>query len=859
MTELNSSKPQAKYLTDYQPSAFQIPDVNLTFNLDDNNTLVLAKYRVTQVDTNATQLVLDSQVVEVLSIKLDGELLAEGQWRLEHSKLYIEINKADFELQIESRVDPANNKALEGLYKAAGVFCTQCEAEGFRKITPFLDRPDVLSVYTVTIFAPKDQYPSLLSNGNLIESGQIEEQGELIHWATWQDPHPKPCYLFALVAGDFDQLNDTYTTGSGREVRLEIYVDKGNLSRSHHAMASLKKSMAWDEEVYGLEYDLDIYMIVAVDFFNMGAMENKGLNIFNSKYVLANEETATDTDYHGVEAVIAHEYFHNWTGNRVTCRDWFQLSLKEGLTVFRDQQFSADMGSEVLERIKHANVMRTHQFSEDAGPMAHPIRPQKVIEMNNFYTVTVYDKGAEVIRMLHSLLGKDGFRKGMDCYFERHDGQAVTCDDFVAAMADANGTDLSVFKNWYLQAGTPRVQVQMCQCDGKLTVTLSQSIPTREAIETPIELMIPVRYELLNKHTGSSIKRGTWTLDRKEKVFELAITEPVELVLFENFSAPVHVDYPQTNEQLLFVAKYAADPFCRWDVIQKLWANEIRSGLTESAAISEFVGVVLDDEGLDTAIKAELLAIPSFDSVAQHYHIVDVEQILSGIQGISQAIASAHCQKITECLSGLGNIATGYTVKNVAQRRLKAILLGYLARSRSAQTLDLIEATFNKAPNMTEKMAALEAARIVDTALLQRLLKQMDADYPNNTLVLDKMLSLIGRVESEQVYELIKQWQEHRDFDDSNPNRIRALFGAFIMGNHQQYHAKSGKGYQFLVDLLLRIDQFNPQVAARMIVPLLSFARFDDHRAKLMKDALKQLSDNSISADLFEKVTAALS
>lgn len=859
MTELNSSQPQAKYLSDYKTSDFLIPTVNLSFNLDDNSTLVKATYQMTRQNPNATQLVLDSQVKDVVEISIDGEILPQNSWRIEHHNLFIDVPQNDFELTIVSMADPANNKALEGLYKSSGVYCTQCEAEGFRKISPFLDRPDVLSVYTVTIFADKKSYPFLLSNGNNIASGELEEDGELVHWITWHDPHPKPCYLFALVAGDFDLLTDKFTTRTGKEVTLEIFVDKGNLDQAGHAMASLKKSMAWDETTYGLEYDLDTYMIVAVDFFNMGAMENKGLNIFNSKYVLANQLTATDADYHGVEAVIAHEYFHNWTGNRVTCRDWFQLSLKEGLTVFRDQQFSADMGSEVLERIKHASIMRTHQFAEDAGPMAHSIRPNKVIEMNNFYTVTVYDKGAEVIRMLHSLLTATGFRKGMDLYFKRHDGQAVTCDDFIAAMADANNTDLSLFKNWYSQAGTPKVKIETKMSGPELQVSISQAIPSRPASETILPLMIPIRFELLSQKTGASIKRGTWTLTQTQSDFSELVSEPVELVLFENFSAPVAIEYPQTNEQLLFIARYAADPFCRWDAIQRVWANEVQSGCTSSNALNGFALGIIQDDTLDNAIKAELLNIPSFDSVSQHYDIIDVEQIVSGLENISSSIAKFIEAELFKNLSSLQSIATEYEPSNVAKRRLKQILLGYIARLNSSNSTSYIEQAFNDAKNMTEKMNALEAARVRDLELLQRLLDKMDEMYQGNTLVLDKLLSLIGRVDSEQVFELMAKWSQHSGFDEKNPNRIRALYGAFIMGNQKNYHDASGRGYQFLVDLLLKIDQFNPQVASRMIVPLMSFARYDEKRSELMTQSLQKLSDNSISADLFEKVTAALS
>lgn len=857
MTE--SSQPQAKYLKDYQAPEFLIPTIHLYFNLDDHNTLVRSNMSVVRQNRESTAIVLNSQVKEVCEVKIDGQAISPEQYQIANELLTIAVDKDEFCLEIESVVDPKNNTELEGLYKSSGVFCTQCEAEGFRKITPFIDRPDVLSVYTVTIFADKSEYPYLLSNGNDVERGESEEDGSAIHWVKWHDPHPKPCYLFALVAGDFDLLQDKYTTSSGKDVELQLFVDKGNKHLGVHAMTSLIKSMAWDEQTYGLEYDLDKYMIVAVDFFNMGAMENKGLNVFNSKYVLADENTATDADFHGVEAVIAHEYFHNWTGNRVTCRDWFQLSLKEGLTVFRDQQFSADMGTEVIERIKHASIMRSHQFAEDAGPMSHPIRPEKVIEMNNFYTVTVYDKGAEVIRMMHSLLGKDGFRKGMDLYFNRHDGQAVTCDDFVSAMADANNYNLELFKNWYSQAGTPVVAVEKQYEANTLTVKVSQSIPTHQKSGSVKPLLIPIKYELLDKTSGESLQRGTWVLEQTEQTFLLGVAVEPELVLFENFCAPVKVDYDLSLDSRLFIVKNASDPFCRWDQMQQVWLQLIKQSSPDVSLISNLVADIITDKSLSDDIAAELLAIPSFESIAQFYDIIDATQIIEHQQIIIEHIAKANHQLLRARLNELTSIENGYEISKVAQRRLKQVVLSYLAHIEENETLSLINESFTRATNMTEKAMCLQAAKVADIELTEKIALQLTQEFNDNVLVFDKALNAIGQVSDDSVYELMAKWSLKDKFDRANPNRMRALYGAFVAGNPKQFHHQSGKGYEFLTDLLIELDNINPQIAARMVSPLLAFKRFAAPRNELMRNCLQRLSNQKLSNDLFEKVSSALS
>ncbi|WP_299268731.1 aminopeptidase N [uncultured Psychrosphaera sp.] len=854
---------ETKYLKDYQIPEFLIPKTELFFNLDDEKTLVRSKLQIKRNVETAKQLVLDCEVQQVLTVLING---TDTPFTVEQEQLKIDVELVEFELEIEVIVDPINNTALEGLYKSAGVFCTQCEAESFRRITPYLDRPDVLSVFTVIIFADADLYPYMLSNGNLIDSGLVEEDDEShkqVRWTKWHDPHPKPSYLFALVAGDFDLLTDEFVTKSGRKVELELFVDKGNLHLGHHAMASLVKSMAWDEQRYGLEYDLDKYMVVAVDFFNMGAMENKGLNVFNSKYVLADLNTATDIDYHGIEAVIGHEYFHNWTGNRVTCRDWFQLSLKEGLTVFRDQQFSADMGSEVIERISHANVMRTMQFAEDAGPMAHPIRPEKVMEMNNFYTVTVYDKGAEVIRMMHSLLGESGFRAGMDLYFKRHDGNAVTCDDFVSSMADANSKDLTQFQNWYSQAGTPNVVVSEKQTDTGLELTLAQTLPTRPAEEQNKPLVIPVKYELLANTDGRSLERGTVIFDKSEQVFSFSCAEPATLVLFENFSAPVKVHRKLTQEQLIHIVKYASDAFCRWDSMQSLWLQQINGAsdtiLDEGRqGLIEVIEYILNNDDIETSIKAELLTIPSYTSIAETFDVINPSHILKVKNEITLQIIESLAKTIKALVQELTDIEDGYIQTSVAKRRLKHVLLSYLSHSSDSDVESIIRQVYLDSTNMTEKVSALESARVYSVVLLDELLENMDKQFADNVLVFDKMTSAVARIPHAEVYRKIAQWAEHALFSDKNPNRVRSLFGAFVMNNPEQFHDESGKGYQFLADFLKKMDKLNPQLASRMISPLLSWQRYEPVRKELMRQQLIQLSKLELSKDLYEKLSSAL-
>lgn len=857
-SEYINNQVQAKYRVDYTAPEFLIPETNLAIVLSPTATKVVAKLQIQRNGSHAKPLVLHSEVDAVVSIVINGRELDVSEYSESPGQLSIKTELTDFELIITSTVNPQENTALEGLYLSGGAYCTQCEAEGFRRITPFLDRPDVLSTFTVSIDCDEKHYPHALSNGNLIKKERLDNNG--LTRFTWSDPHPKPSYLFAMVAGNFDLLSDRFVTSSGREVGLEIYVDKGNVHLADHAMSSLKKSMAWDQEKYGLEYDLDVYMIVAVDFFNMGAMENKGLNIFNSKYVLADENTATDMDYHGVEAVIAHEYFHNWTGNRVTCRDWFQLSLKEGLTVFRDQQFSADMGTPVIERISHANVMRTMQFAEDSGPMSHPIRPDKVIEMNNFYTVTVYDKGAEVIRMMNTTLGEDGFRKGMDLYFSRHDGQAVTCDDFVASMADANNVDLSRFARWYSQSGTPQVTVQETVTENGHVIDFCQSIYGR--IEPFDALTIPIKYEVLDKVSGECIESGTFILEEHTAQLNINTQKPVVVVLFEDFSAPVKVKRELSLDDMQVIITHASDDFCRWDMLQTLWQMAVSNGLNsnESEVLLSVLQSIAEDKVTSQAVKAELLKVPSFQSLAESFETINVTTILDNRSELARRFVEMTTDKLMSELTTLSAIDNGYDKNLVAKRSLKSVLLQLLSfRDTDKKIANVIVDSFSKATNMTDKMSALQAAQNFSLDLLETLLEQLYSEFKGQALVFDKMSQLVAMSKDDGVYELMKKWSERPEFDRKNPNRMRSLYGAFVMRNPQQFHHVSGKGYAFLEKLLIEIDAMNPQLAARLIDPLLAFKRYEPQRSQLMLGTLESLSKMKLSKDLYEKVQAAIS
>ena len=870
MSEQSQATPVAKYRIDYQSPSHSITHIDLEFDLYDRETIVVAVSKVKQLQESNT-LSLEGEQLKLLSVIIDGEKWTN--FRESDGILTIKGLPKEFELAITTELDPEGNSALEGLYKSGGAFCTQCEAEGFRRITYYMDRPDVLAVFTSKVIADKTQYPFLLSNGNKIGSGDLDNGR---HWVQWLDPHPKPAYLFALVAGDFDLLADSYTTMSGRDVALEIYVDKGNLDRASHAMLSLKNSMAWDEQRFGLEYDLDIYMIVAVDFFNMGAMENKGLNVFNSKFVLANEKTATDTDYLGIEAVIGHEYFHNWTGNRVTCRDWFQLSLKEGLTVFRDQEFSSDLGSRAVNRINNVRIIRGPQFAEDASPMSHPIRPEKVIEMNNFYTLTVYEKGSEVIRMMHTLLGEVSFQKGMKLYFERHDGTAATCDDFVSAMQDASGVDLTQFKRWYSQSGTPTIHVTSSYDSEQKTyaVTVEQSTAATQEQKEKLPLHIPLDIELYDSNgdviplqcNGKSINNILNIIEEKQVFIFDNVDELPIISLLREFSAPVKLVYEYTDLELMFLMVHATNEFARWDAGQMLLAKYIKANVENvqngrafelsERVLDAFRGVLLDRE-LDPAFIAEVLSLPSQNEVAGWFKPVDVDAVFSVLKSIKMAIADNLQDELTAIYGSL--VQSKYTVEHdaIGKRALRNMALSYLAYLPQGD--ELARAQYSNANNMTDTMAALSAANQAKLPCREKMMDDFSAKWVNDGLVMDKWFALQGTNPSDDVLDVVKKTMQHQAFTMKNPNRIRSLIGSFLTANPVSFHAKDGSGYQFAGEILTELNESNPQVASRLIDPLLKFRNYDEARQLLMRSELEKLSKlENLAKDLFEKVTKAL-
>ncbi|MFW1641203.1 aminopeptidase N [Vibrio parahaemolyticus] len=865
-----SQAPQAKYRKDYQAPSHTITDIDLTFDLYDNDTIVTALSKVVQKGESTT-LELDGEGLELRSVKVNGEDWAHHE--VKEASLVLSDLPAEFELEIITKIDPEANTALEGLYKSGGAFCTQCEAEGFRRITYYLDRPDVLAKYTTKVIADKATYPYLLSNGNRIAQGEAENGR---HWVQWQDPHPKPAYLFALVAGDFDVLRDKYTTMSGRNVDLEIFVDKGNLDRAGHAMTSLINSMKWDEERFGLEYDLDIYMIVAVDFFNMGAMENKGLNIFNSKFVLANDQTATDRDYLGIEAVIGHEYFHNWTGNRVTCRDWFQLSLKEGLTVFRDQEFSSDLGSRAVNRIDNVRIIRGPQFAEDASPMSHPIRPDKVIEMNNFYTLTVYEKGSEVIRMYHTLLGEEGFQKGMKLYFERHDGTAATCEDFVSAMEDATGVDLKQFRLWYSQSGTPTLRVNSeYNAEAKtyaLTVEqfteATQDQAEKQALHIPFDIelydskgqIIPLTINGESVHSVLDIKQ-----DKQTFVFENVAEQPVPSLLRE-FSAPVKLEYDYSDAELIFLMKHATNDFARWDASQMLLAKYIRHNVTNVQTGSEvqlsedlidaFRGVLLD-ENLEPAFIAQVFSLPSINEITGWYKQIDVDAVDTVLNSITVSLSAALEDELSATYHTLKQAE--YTIDHAAigKRALRNQCLQFLAHTDKGNTL--VKAQYEAANNMTDTIAAMSAANSAQLECREELMADYSDKWKHDGLVMDKWFALQGTNPAEDALEKVKATMNHEAFSLKNPNRTRSLIGSFLAANPVRFHDKSGSGYQFAGEILRQLNDSNPQVASRMIDPLLKFRKYDEARQAMIRAELEKLKAmDNLAKDLFEKVTKAL-
>lgn len=846
----------AKCRLDYQPSSYLVSQIELEFELQPAATRVLAVSKLSRNVENADTLWLDGQDLKLISLQVNGTEWPEKT--LHETGILLMGLPEHFELKVRTEIDPAANTALEGLYLSNGAYCTQCEAEGFRRITFYPDRPDVMAVFTTHIIADAS-VPFLLSNGNMIAQHTLADGRVRV---SWHDPFPKPCYLFALVAGDFDELCGEFVSQSGRHIALKFYVDKGMSAQATFALEALKRAMRFDENTYGLEYDLDIYMVVAVDFFNMGAMENKGLNVFNSKFVLADAATATDTDYFNIESIIAHEYFHNWTGNRVTCRDWFQLSLKEGLTVFRDQQFSAAMGSATLCRIDAVKTIRTAQFAEDAGPMAHPIRPEVVEEMNNFYTVTVYDKGAEVIRMQHTLLGAEGFRRGMDLYFSRHDGQAVTCDDFVAAMQDANQTDLSLFSRWYGQSGTPELSATLTGSGSGVCLQLSQhTAPTHDQAEKTA-LLLPIRYELHD--AAGHIETGILQFDQAQQQFEFnQLKMPVVPVLLADFSAPVKLNYAYSTAELLYLSQHAKDGVARWDAMQQLWSGLVRQSVEQQQVIpipSQMLDVLqrlIRQPLTDLAFSAELLTLPGFDTLAEQYGQIPVEMILTALNSYQQQLADLFAPDWLALYQSLQPQSYRYTEAQVGLRALRNTALRYLVRHVKTAP-QLWQQQYDHADNMTDKLAVLQALVKAGHSATEVMLAQFNASYGHNVQLFDKHSMLAASVQNDLVYVLMEKVEQAAAFDWKNPNRVRALYAVFGQQNPMMFHKADGAGYQRLADVIGKADMLNPQLASRLVTPLLSFARFAPARAALMQQALNSLQTRQLSPDLAEKLKKAL-
>ncbi|MGQ0286255.1 aminopeptidase N [Pasteurellaceae bacterium 22721_9_1] len=864
---------KAKYRKDYKTPDFTIKHIFLDFQLDPQHTQVTAISQFERLNPEAKQLRLDGDSFQFVSIKLNGN--AFTAYQKDGESLTLDLSQQDlaqFELEIVTNLLPAENTSLQGLYQSGEAICTQCEAEGFRQITYTLDRPDVLARYDVRITADKARYPYLLSNGNRVANGELEDGR---HWVEWQDPFPKPCYLFALVAGDFDLLQDKFTTQSGREVALELYVDRGNLNRADWAMQSLKKSMKWDEQRFGLEYDLDIYMIVAVDFFNMGAMENKGLNIFNSKFVLANPETATDEDYLAIESVIAHEYFHNWTGNRVTCRDWFQLSLKEGLTVFRDQEFSSDTGSRAVNRINNVKLLRTAQFAEDASPMAHPIRPEKVLEMNNFYTMTVYEKGAEVIRMLHTLLGEKQFQQGMKLYIAENDGKAATCEDFVSAMERASGLNLKQFSRWYSQSGTPELTITDSYDEKNRIYKLmvSQMTPPTADQLSKANLHIPLKIALYaqNGMPFTLLNNGELTgdllhLTENEHTFEFhdISSRPVPALLCD-FSAPVKLDYDYSTAQLITLLKFSQNEFVRWDAAQMLLTSELRrllqlyqqeQSLEFSQEILTALSQVLAQYEENIELATLILTLPKEVEFAEQFHIIDPEGIAKVRDFMQRALANSLKNEWLALYRKIQLQGYQITTEDIALRALRNLCLHYLAFTEFGNSL--VNQHYLYADNMTDTLAALNAASKAQLVCRDDIFSDFEQKWKKDGLVMDKWFNLQAtRPDADSLF--IQRLMDHPSFNFNNPNRLRALVGSFINHNLRAFHAIDGSGYRLLTEVLVRLNESNPQVAARLIEPLIRFRRYDSQRQTLMKRALMRLSElDNLSKDLYEKIEKAL-
>ncbi len=888
-----NQNPVAIYLKDYQVPDFLIDKTELAFFLYPDYTLVKSRLRVKknpQSPNKMADLILSGVELELLALTLNGVSLQQQNYRVDKENLTI-FNVGDdfslqdgFSLEIETRIQPHLNTALEGLYVSKGMYCTQCEAHGFRRITYYLDRPDVMSAFEVYVEADKTLYPILLSNGNCIDKGELAvQQGSQRHWVKWQDPFKKPCYLFALVAGNLECVKDEFIRASGKPVSLELFVEKQDVDKCAHALQSLKNAMRWDEQVFGREYDLDVYMIVAVNHFNMGAMENKGLNIFNTSCVLAHELTTSDLGFERVEGVVAHEYFHNWSGNRVTCRDWFQLSLKEGFTVFRDEEFSSDMGSRTVKRIDDVNILRNFQFKEDAGPMAHPVRPPSYIEMNNFYTVTVYNKGAEVVRMLHTLLGAKKFREACDVYFERFDGQAVTCDDFVACMEEISSRDFTQFKRWYSQAGTPVLTLQVAYevHAKKLTLNFSQTCPATPEQAHKESFLVPIKVALFSKsgkkldfsYAGQSCNECLLELVSNQQSFELEGVESAPVLsLLRNFSAPVKLEVDYSSEDLALLMAFDDDGFNAWDASQRLYMKQLKQAVADVQAgktlvfdesLKQAIQTLLNKKDIDKALLARMLGLPSQSFLAEQYELIDVDAVYAAHRFLEQSIAQYFADVFkTLYLANLTSEAYQPNSEQIGQRSLKNMCLRYLCLLGDERALELAKSQFSHASNMTDQGAAFRALAGCDSACFSEAkaeaIEHFYKQWQHEALVIDQWFSVQASVDNNSVLASVKALMQHRDFDMGNPNRVRSVLASFAQ-NYAHFHAADGSGYEFFAQQIRQLNTINPQIAARLVTSLVHWKRYSGKRSELMKaqlEALLALPD--LSKDVYEIVSRAL-
>ncbi|PWG02250.1 aminopeptidase N [Sphingosinicella humi] len=854
-----TATPAAVLREAYREPDWLVPEIALEFALGPDRTVVRATLRVERNGGHREPLRLDGEDLALVGVRVDGR---PAEHRYADGVLSIPLGGDTAEVETVVEISPNSNSQLMGLYESGGILCTQCEAEGFRRITFFPDRPDVLSSYKVRMTADKARYPVLLANGDPVAAG---DAGEGRHWAEWHDPFPKPCYLFALVAGDLVANRDQFVTAGGKTVELGIWVREGDLAKTEHAMASLKAAMAWDERVYGREYDLGVFNIVAVSDFNFGAMENKGLNIFNSRYILADPDTATDADYDAIAGVVAHEYFHNWSGNRVTCRDWFQLSLKEGFTVFRDQQFSADQGSPAVKRIEDVRVLRAAQFPEDAGPLAHPVRPESYIEISNFYTATVYNKGAELIRMIHTILGPDKFRAGSDLYFERHDGEAATCEDFVAAMEDASGCDLSQFRLWYSQAGTPRVRADLTHHagDGRAHLELAQELPSTPGQDQKKPMPIPLKVALFGELTGEKYADRLVVLEEtaQEIVFEGIGERPI-LSINRDFSAPVVIESGRSADDLAFLSAQDDNPFARYEAMQQLMLDTlvaaVAGGKADHAAVIEAVRRTLEDERLDAAFVAEAVLLPTEAFIGDQMLVVDPEAIHAAREALRTDLGQElePLWRSAYASTAANRFETSPSAKGA--RRLRTVALGYLMAAGAEDAAALALAQFEGADNMTDRQGALGMLSNSDAAERDRALDAFYARYRSNALVLDKWFSVQALSTRDDTAEAVERLAKHPDFTLANPNRMRALVGAFA-ANQRAFHQTDGRGYRFLAEMILAVDKLNPQTAARLVPPLGRWRRFDEARAALMQAELRRVVETKgLSKDVFEQASKSL-